>query len=156
MRNFCLSLDNSLSLHIIQEKKGGDMNEVRRIDLTVKQTELETGVAQIIYQGKALRVKNEAMYSLTYNESKTTEVLLEVYSDHLVLKRTGEALTTLTFNPAKKQTGSLSTTYGVISLDILTEQLRITSSRLRWMYRLNQGDELVGAYVSEWTLEETE
>jgi hypothetical protein len=42
------------------------MNELRKIDLHIKQTELETGISQIIYQGKALRIQNDAMCSLTY------------------------------------------------------------------------------------------
>jgi hypothetical protein len=42
------------------------MNELRKIDLHIKQTELETGISQIIYQGKALRIQNDTMCSLTY------------------------------------------------------------------------------------------
>ena len=41
------------------------MNELRKIDLLIKQTELETGLTQIIYQGKALRVKSDTICSLT-------------------------------------------------------------------------------------------
>lgn len=132
------------------------MNELRKIDLLVKQTELETGLTQIIYQGKALRVKNDAMCSLTYTESQEFEVILDIFAESLVLARIGETTTILNFDPEHVQEGSIATNYGVIPLSVFTDDLEITSSRLRWTYRLTQDEGLIGAYVSEWTMEETE
>ncbi|TFG82914.1 MAG: DUF1934 domain-containing protein [Erysipelotrichales bacterium] len=131
------------------------MNELRKIDLLVKQTELETGATQIIYQGKALRIQNDAMCSLTYTESQEFEVILDIFPLSLVLARIGETTTILNFDPAYEQEGSMATNYGVIPLKVLTDDLEITSSRLRWSYRLTQDEELIGAYASEWTMEET-
>jgi uncharacterized beta-barrel protein YwiB (DUF1934 family) len=131
------------------------MNELRKIDLLVKQTELETGLTQIIYQGKALHIKNDAMCSLTYTESIGFEVILDIFPQSLVLARIGETTTILNFDPANEQEGSIATNYGVIPLEVLTETMEITSSRLQWSYRLTQGNELIGAYASEWMMEET-
>ncbi len=131
------------------------MNELRKIDLLVKQTELETGTTQIIYQGKALRIQNDAMCSLTYTESQEFEVILDIFQQSLVLARIGETTTILNFDPAQKKVGSIATNYGVIPLVVTTENLEISASRLRWSYRLSQGEALIGAYVSEWTMEET-
>lgn len=131
------------------------MNELRKIDLLVKQTELETGKSQIIYQGKALRIQNDAMSSLTYTESQECEVILDIFPQSLVLARISETTTILHFDPVKVQEGSIATNYGVIPLEVHTDELEITSSRLCWSYRLTQGEGLIGAYVSEWTMEET-
>lgn len=131
------------------------MNKLRKIDLLVKQTELESGTTQIIYQGKALRIQNDAMCSLTYTESQVFEVILDIFPQSLVLARIGETTTILNFDPAQQQEGSIATNYGVIPLIVKTENLEISASRLRWSYRLTQGDELIGAYVSEWTMEVT-
>ena len=131
------------------------MNELRKIDLLIKQTELETGLTQIIYQGKALRVKSDTICSLTYTESQEFEVILDIFPQSLVLARIGETTTILNFDPANEQEGSIATNYGVIPLTVITEDLEITSSRLRWSYRLTQDEGLIGAYVSEWTMEGT-
>lgn len=131
------------------------MNELRKIDLLVKQTELETGTTQIIYQGKALRIQNDAMCSLTYTESQEFEVILDIFQQSLVLARIGETTTILNFDPAQKKDGSIATNYGVIPLVVTTENLEISALRLQWSYRLTQGEALIGAYVSEWTMEET-
>ena len=131
------------------------MNELRKIDLLIKQTELETGLTQIIYQGKALRIQNDELRSLTYTESQEFEVILDIFPQSLVLSRIGETTTILNFDPSQEQEGSIATNYGVIPLKVTTDDLEITSSRLRWSYKLTQGEGLIGAYVSEWTMEET-
>ncbi len=131
------------------------MNEIRKIDLLVKQTDRETGLTQIIYQGQALRIQNDERCSLTYTESHEFEVVLDIFPQSLVLTRIGETKTILNFDPAHEQEGSIATNYGVIPLHVTTDNLEITSWRLRWSYRLTQDEGLIGAYVSEWTMEET-
>jgi uncharacterized beta-barrel protein YwiB (DUF1934 family) len=131
------------------------MNELRKIDLHIKQTELETGISQIIYQGKALRIQNDTMCSLTYTESEDTEVILDIFPQSLVLARIGETTTILNFDLADIKEGSIATNYGVIPLEVATESLEIGTSFLRWSYRLSSGEGPIGAYISEWTMEES-
>lgn len=132
------------------------MNQVQAIKLVVKQTEIESGITQTIFSGRAMRIRNAEMESLSYTEPGSGEVTLEIKLESLLLTRVGEATTTLKFSKDKVEHGNLTTNYGVISLEILTDELEITSSYLRWRYRLHQSGQVVGAYVSEWTMEETE
>jgi len=132
------------------------MNQVQAIKLVVKQTEIESDITQTIFSGRAMRIRNVEMESLSYTEPGAGEVTLEIKPESLLLTRVGEATTTLKFSKDKVEHGKLTTNYGVISLEILTDELEITSSYLRWRYQLHQSGQVVGAYVSEWTMEETE
>ena len=132
------------------------MIEHQKISLRVVQLDKETNEKSEIYSGSALKSIDNTLIVLHYRETVIpfAEVSLQIEGEKLRISRVFETTTELNFKIGQRTSASVSTPYGVIAMEVVTDELSTDETRIHIDYRLVNGDESIGAFISDWYIEE--
>lgn len=122
---------------------GEDMRKL----VTVKQSDLITNEKNILYKGYIELLNTMDGITLEYLENdKSTKVRITFDDEQMHLLRQGDMITDLCFREHEKTKGSITSSYGVMDLEVYTHKYIRKDSIIAIEYDILTNDEVVSKF----------